>query len=148
MAATLKVVDRYTGASAAQRGASMRLRLASERVTAREIIRSRVEAEVHEINETSKQLAEELRAEPEAPAQSGTIGAEAERRLNVRASKSWAWAKSVDVEAECERAMTAFARRQFIMLLDDRQIDDLDEAVGLRPESEVVFVHLTPLKGG
>jgi hypothetical protein len=34
------------------------------------------------------------------------------------------------------------------MLLDEREIDDLDQMVGVRPDSEVVFLHLMPLKGG
>jgi hypothetical protein len=139
MAATLKVVDQHLGGDAGQRSAGIKLRVTSERVTAREIIRSRVEAEVHALN-----LGRKLHAER-------GVGAElpdAEQRLNALPTRSWAWMTSLDVEAEIGRATTAFARRQFVMLLDDRQIDDLDEAVGLRPDSEVVFVHLTPLKGG
>jgi hypothetical protein len=119
------------------------LRVASERVSAREIIRSRVEAEVHELNQAKE------RPDGRAPAaRSHMVLAESEARLNSAPSKAWAWAKSLDVEAEVDRAIAAFGSRRFIMLLDGRQIDDLDEAVGLRPESEVVFVHLTPLKGG
>jgi hypothetical protein len=143
MAATLKVVDQHFGAGAAQRSGGVNLRLASERVTAREIIRLRVEAEVDEINQATK-----LQVQCEATARSHMALTEIEQRLNAAPPKGWTWAKTLDAEAEVDRATGAFVRRQFIMLLDARQIDDLDEAVGLRPESEVVFVHLTPLKGG
>jgi hypothetical protein len=34
------------------------------------------------------------------------------------------------------------------MLVDDRQIGDLDEPIVLTPDSEVVFLRLTPLVGG
>lgn len=142
MAATLKILDQHFGTNAAQRTAGVHLRLASERVTAREIIRSRVEVEVHEINQTK------LQAEREAAAGSRMVLTEAEQLLNPKPPKAWTWAKSLDVEAEVDRATTAFVKRQFVMLLDDRQIEDLDESIGLRPDSELVFVHLIPLKGG
>jgi hypothetical protein len=143
MGATLKVLDQHLGASAAQRSAGVNLRLASERITAREIIRSRVEAEVHEANQARR-----LQAEREAAARSHMVLTEAEQRLNTVPSKGWNWVKSLDIEAEVDRATAAFVKRQFVMLLDERQIDDLDAAIGLRPASEVVFVYLTPLKGG
>ena len=142
MAATLKILDQHFGMNAAQRTAGVHLRLASERVTAREIIRSRVEVEVDKINQTK------LQAEHEAFGRSQMILTEAEQRLNAKPPKAWIWAKSLDVEAEVDRATTAFVKRQFLMLLDDRQIEDLDEPIGLRPDSELVFVHLIPLKGG
>jgi hypothetical protein len=143
MAATLKVVDQYLGTGTGQRRTGMNLRLASERVTVREIIRSRVEVEVHEIN-----LARQQQTECIATARGYLVPVEAERELKSSSAKSSAWIEPLDIDAEVDRATAAFARRRFIMLLDDREIDDLDEAVGLRSESEVVFVHLTPLKGG
>jgi hypothetical protein len=141
MAATLKVVDEVFGTGAPVRRPGVNLRLASERASAREILRSRVTAEVEELNQR--------------PAEGGATRS---YLVNVEASSPEAKLNSflarhrkpkpLDVAAEVKRAVTAFERRRFIMLLDDRQIDDLDEALGLRPESEVVFVHLTPLKGG
>lgn len=143
MASILKVVDQQFGADASRRQAGPVLRLASERVTAREIIRSRVEVEVHEINLTRQQQTERI-----ATARGYLVRVEAGRRLNSSSAESLAWIAPLDVEAEVERATTAFSRRRFVMLLDDRQIDHLDEGVALCPESEVIFVHLTPLKGG
>jgi hypothetical protein len=136
MVATLKVVDQHFGTGASERRAGVSLRLASERVTAREIIRSRVTAEV-----------EALTQRTQAPSRSYIIDVEQgspESLLNPSANN----AKVPDVEAEVQRAITAFTKRRYIMLLDDRQIEDLDAGVGLRPESEVVFVYLKPLKGG
>ena len=141
MVALLKVVDQSVGKHASDRRNEVILRLASERSSAREIIRSRVEAEVQEINRAR----EEKRAG--VSASSDLIG-KAEAELNGRSTKSWSWAMSLDADAEIDRAITAFARGRYIMLLDDRQIVGLDEPLGLRPDSEVAFVHLTPLKGG
>jgi hypothetical protein len=138
MAATLRVVDAHLGSAKQRSNAGIDLRLASERVSAREIIRSRVVAEVEEIN---------LRKQMSGRSYIITR-ASWERELNVTGADRQGKAASMDVEAEIEHAVAAFSRRQFIMLLDDRQIDDLDQMVGLRPDSEVVFVHLLPLRGG
>ena len=138
MAATLKVIDAHLGSGKQRRHAGVDLRLASERVSAREIIRSRVMAEVEEIK-----LHNQMSARSYIIAQ-GPL----EQELNAIGTHSRRRAASVDVEAEIESAIAAFSRRRFIMLLDERQIDDLDQMVGLRPDSKVVFVHLMPLKGG
>ena len=136
MVAVLKVVDEHFGASAPARRAGPDLRLVSERVTLREIIRARVAAEVEEINQ--RQARKALTRSYLIPTDPNSL----EAKLNSTS------ARILDIEQEVGRAVAAFMRRKFIVLLDDRQIDDLDETVGLRPESEVVFVHLTPLKGG
>ena len=146
MAATLKVVDEHFGTSARVRRSGVGLRLASERVSAREIIRSRVMAEIVELQQQAYSHTERL-----GSTRSYIVAVEqgsSEAALNSISSTLRRNAEALDIEAEVDRAIAAFARRRFIMLLDDRQIDDLDEAVGLRPESEVVFVHLMPLKGG
>jgi len=144
MSAILKVVDEHFGTSAPVRRVGADLRLASERVSAREIIRSRVVAEVEELNQQKQR-----HAEGHARTRSFIVDQDSsETKLNSVSSLGRRKTKLLDVEMETDRAITAFTRRRFIMLLDDRQIDDLDEAVGLRPESEIVFVHLMPLKGG
>jgi hypothetical protein len=138
MAANLRVIDAHLGSGKQRRNAGLDLRLASERVSAREIIRSRVAAEV-----------EEIKLRKQKSGHSYIIArAASERELNVIGAHGQGKATSLDVEAEVANAVAAFSRRRFIMLLDGFQIDDLDHMVGLRPESEVVFVHLLPLKGG
>jgi hypothetical protein len=138
MAATLRVIDAHLGSGKQRRNPGVDLRLASERVSAREIIRSRVAAEV-----------EEIKLRKQISGRSYIIArASSERELNVIGAHGQGKAASVDVESDIANAVAAFNRRRFIMLLDDRQIDDLDQMVGLRPDSEVVFVHLMPLKGG
>ena len=52
------------------------------------------------------------------------------------------------VEREAARAFQAFERQRFIMLLDDKQIEGLDDEVTVRAESQIVFLYLMPLKGG
>jgi hypothetical protein len=60
----------------------------------------------------------------------------------------WRKATLIDADAEAERAITAYAANRFIMLFNDRQLEGLDEEIALTCDSEVVFLFLTPLKGG
>lgn len=139
MAALLKIVDEHFSATPTRHRA-VDLRLVSERVTPREIIRSRVDAEIAAVEATRQahlvNATRSLLIQPDA----------AEARLNPlgRAQKR----KPINPDAETARAVAAFDARRFIMLFDDRQIDDLDEYVTVRPDSEVVFLYITPLKGG
>lgn len=145
MAATVRVVDEHFGTSAPIRRRACELRLASERVTPREIIRRRVEAEVEEINRVKI-----AHLEGHARTRSFLIMVDAdsaEGRLNgIMPSKRRP--KLADADREVDRALKAFKQRAFIMLFDDRQIDDADEEVALTADSEIAFVYLTPLKGG
>lgn len=145
MAALLKILDEHFGANAFERRPAVELRLASERTTARDIIRQRVEAEVDEVNRRNQ-----AHIDGHARTRSFLIDVDAaspEAKLNlpiIGRRKP----KLFDLDAETDRAIVAFEKRQFIMLLDDRQIDDIDDYVTIMPESEVVFLYLTPLKGG
>lgn len=144
MIALLRIVDEHFGAEAPIRRAACELRLASERVTPREIIRRRVEAEVEELNRAKA-------AHAEGRTRSFLVAVEensAEAKLNGVPPSARHRLHLFDVEQETARAQAAFEKRSFIMLFDDRQIDDPDEEVALTPESEIVFVYLTPLKGG
>lgn len=54
----------------------------------------------------------------------------------------------IDVEAQIAAACKAFETNGFFLLVDDHQVEDLDEAIALRPEVQVHFVRLVPLVGG
>lgn len=49
------------------------------------------------------------------------------------------------MELEVQRAWRAFARGDFLLLVDDRQISTLDQEVALREDSRVSLIHLVPL---
>lgn len=51
-------------------------------------------------------------------------------------------------EEALARALDAFSRNGFLVLVGDRQIEDPDETVTLGPATEVVFLRLVPLVGG
>jgi hypothetical protein len=49
------------------------------------------------------------------------------------------------MEDEVQRAWRAFARGDFLLLVDDRQIQTLEQEVALREDSRVSLIYLVPL---
>lgn len=145
MGALLKIVDEHFGPGGAERRPAVELRLVSERTTARDIIHRRVEAEVEAVN--SRRLAVSAETMRTRSLLIDVDPASAEGRLNSLIPR-FRRKRPIDADAEATRAFEAFKKRRFLLLFDDRQIDDLDEVVTARPESQVVFLYLTPLKGG
>jgi hypothetical protein len=45
-------------------------------------------------------------------------------------------------------AKRAFYTNGFILLVDDRQVDELEEEIEIRPHTTVTFLKLVPLVGG
>jgi hypothetical protein len=110
------------------------LEVLSERMTVRELIRSRVYQEVQDYNVEQGQSFNGL-VEP----------ADAEMTLN-----GWKLKKPrlIDWKQQFERVCEAFERNQIVVIISDRQADALDEEVTMGPNSEVTFLRLTPLVGG
>jgi hypothetical protein len=54
----------------------------------------------------------------------------------------------LDAAEQRARAVEAFERSGFFVLVDDRQLERLDDEIVVRPETEVRFVKLLPLVGG
>jgi hypothetical protein len=145
MAAVLKIVDEIFGTGAGDRRPALELKLASERITARELIRRRIADEVQTVNQRNIEHAAGhartrsflIQLDEDAP----------EARLNswsVRRSRP----KLFDEQTEYDRAIGAFEKNQFILLFDERQVERLDDAIALTGHSEAVFLYLTPLVGG
>lgn len=102
-----------------------------ERVPLREIIRWRVREEVAQ---RRLKLARDL-PQP-SPAERALNGPRILRAL------------SVDWEQEYTRALAACAAHQVLILVNDRQVEDLDTRITPSAGCEVVFLRLTPLVGG
>jgi hypothetical protein len=131
--ARVHVVDETTSG---ERTNELTLEFLTERVTVRELIRSRVYQEVTEFNARQGQGGEfHGLVQP----------TEAERVLNGYRVKS---GQRISWEAQYLKALKAFRANGFLLLVDDRQLDDLDEEVVLRPETSVSFLKLVPLVGG
>ena len=57
-------------------------------------------------------------------------------------------ARRIDWELQADFALAAFARNGFFVLVDRKQVTDLDAQILLTPTLDVAFVKLTPLVGG
>jgi hypothetical protein len=132
-ARVLRIIDE-TPTGQALHEVTVELRLASERVTVRELIERRVRAEVERHNAAPTEYFKGL-VQP----------TEAERELNGYRLRE---ARRIDPEEQARLATESFARQGFLLLVDDDQIDDLADEVVLTPDTTVRFVKLVPLVGG
>ena len=102
--------------------------------TARELIRCRIQEEVERHNESPAEVFRGL-VQPE----------ESERILNGFRLQT---RRLLDWEVQFERACSSFHRNGFLLIVNGRQVVELDEPIELLPESEVQFIKLVPLIGG
>lgn len=106
----------------------------TEHVTVREIIRSRVYEEVQLYNAERGKYFRGL-VQP----------TDAEATLNGFKVRD---RRMIDWEVQYARALKAFTSNGFFILVDDRQVEELDEVVELRYDTKVSFIKLIPLVGG
>ena len=110
------------------------LDLNSELITVRDLISARVTSEVDSYN---KKLPEYYK---------GLIQpTDAEKTLNGFKIRS---RKKIDVEKQIYVALDAFLKNGYFVLIDDKQVVDLDEEIRVTNNTSINFVKLTPLVGG
>jgi hypothetical protein len=131
MAATLTVRDETT---AGQTLYEFALEVLTERLTVRELIRSRVYQEVQDYNLRQPERFRGL-VQP----------TDAEQTLNGFKLKK---PRQIDWKRQYDLAVEAFEVNRFLILVDDRQAESLDEEIVVGPETRVSFLKLTPLVGG
>ena len=110
------------------------LAVAEERITLRELIRARVFQEVADYNTRQGEIFRGL-VQPSGAERLPNGFRLAERR-------------QIDAQQQFERAIEAFEHNGFVVLVDNRQADDLDTAIDLHPDLSVSFLKLVPLVGG
>jgi hypothetical protein len=110
------------------------LDLLTERVTVRELIRSRVYQEVQDYNRRKPETFRGL-----------VRPTDAEETLNGFRVRNH---RQLDWKQQFEKACDAFERNGFFVLVNDRQPDSLDEELTIDPTKTVTFVKLVPLVGG
>jgi len=106
----------------------------TERMTVRELIRARIYQEVQDYNQKQPDYFRGL-VEP----------VDAERVLNGYKLKA---KREIDWEEQFRRALEAFQRNGFFILVGGKQAETLDEEFEVRVDTEVSFVRLMPLVGG
>jgi hypothetical protein len=131
MTTTLTIRDETLGGESLREWA---LAVTAERMSVRELIRSRVYQEVQDYNVQRGQVYQGL-VRPE----------EAEKALN-----GWKLKKPrlLDWKRQFERALEGFEGNQILILVNDRQAESLDEEFVVGPDTSVTFLRLTPLVGG
>ena len=128
MSATLTVSDQTPAGKTTH---SVTLQFPTERTTVRELIRSRVYQEVQDYN----------RRQPET-FQGLVRPTDAEQTLNGFKLRK---GREIDWKQQFEKAVDAFGRNGFFILVDDRQVESLEEEIEIRRDTQVNFVRLTPL---
>ena len=113
---------------------TIELNFSTELVTVKDIIESRVAAEVKKYNATLGEYFSGL-VQP----------TEAERTLNGYKMRE---RKQIDAEKQTYVALKAFKENSFFVLIDDKQVENLDETFKASDLLSVSFVKLTALVGG
>lgn len=110
------------------------LEFLTERITVRELIRSRVYQEVQDYNTKQPEYFRGL-VQP----------SDAEKTLNGYKIRK---ARQVNWKEQFQAAVEAFEQNRIAVLVDDRQAAGLDEEIVITPKTQVAFLRLVPLVGG
>ncbi len=100
----------------------------------RDLIRGRIRQEVEHYNQALPETFQGL-VQPE----------ESEQILNGFRMKT---KRPLDWEQQCRRACLSFEKNGFLVLVDGKQVTELDARLDLREDSEIDFIKLVPLVGG
>jgi|SRR5690349_1285315 len=130
MTLALKIVDQTPGVHPPF---VRQLYLASERITLREVLTRRIEEEVSSLNAGDDAI---------RPLVTPT---ELESCLNGAPSKR---RPKIDAARQLAAAIEAFQRTRILVVVDRRQVLDLDEELTLATDTKVRFIKLVPLVGG
>ena len=131
MPATITIHDET---SSGQKTHTFTLACLTERMTVRELIRARIYQEVQDYNTREPEYFRGL-VEP----------TQAERTLNGYRLRE---RRKLDWQEQFQRAVEAFERNGFFVLVGDKQAERLDDDFEVKVDTEVSFVKLLPLVGG
>ncbi len=131
MPTTLTIRDETVGG---QKLREWEIDVLAERLSVRELIRSRVYQEVRDFNQVRPEAFQGL-VQP----------TDAERTVNgFKVAKG----RIVDWKSQFDKAIDAFLHSQIVILIGDRQVESLEEEIEVTPGTEVSFLRLVPLAGG
>jgi len=128
---TLTIHDETTSG---QKTNSFTIDCLTERLTVRDLIKARIYQEVQDYNLKEPEYFRGL-VEP----------TQAERVLNGFKLRT---RRKIDWEEQYKRALEAFERNGFFVLVGDKQAESLDQDFEVKVHTEVSFVKLVPLVGG
>lgn len=134
MKVALNIRDEAIFGDAAATPREMTLNFSNSFISVRELIEARVRREVENYNAERPDVFNML-VQP----------ALAERVLNGFKIKE---KREIDWRAQSRKAIEAFDRNGFILLVDDLQVESLDQLIEIEPATTVTFLKLVPLVGG
>lgn len=121
--------------------------LLNEHLTVRELITQTVEEQVRDLlihrkldNEKARQILQRQYLTEEEIQKQATSGV-----VKQPSKKPHSY---IDSAVQVNKAILAFDNGTFMIVVDGRQLEDLDEMIALSPSSKVTFVRMTPLVGG
>ena len=128
---TLTIKDETTAGATSE---ALVLEFFTQKITVRELITERVKQEVTNYNNNKLNIFRGL-VQP----------SDTERALNgfkLPAKREINWEKQAKI------AEDAFMGNGFLLLVNDKQLSELDDLIEIRPDTEVTFLKLIPLVGG
>lgn len=132
MALAVTLVDETTSGDVVNKTI---LKLVSERITLRELITQRIRDEVDKFNQKKSREIFSGLVQP----------TDTEKALNGYKMRK---PRLIEFDKQLQLALDAFESNGFFVLLDDRQVEDLNEPLTLTEHSKVSFIKLVPLVGG
>jgi len=131
----MPVLHIHDETTAGERTGDIALEFLTERITVRELIRSRVYQEVQDYNLKGKTV----------PFQGLVRPVEKERELNGPRESRF---REIDWKQQFETACEAFQQNRVLDLVNDRQAETLDDEIVITSSAAVTFLKLVPLVGG
>jgi hypothetical protein len=128
---TIRIKEETSGGNIVS---EMKVKLAAEVVSIKDIIEAKVNAQV----ETQYQQLDGIYNGLVEPA-------DTEKMLNVYSQRP---AAKISTEKQVNAALDAFRQNNFFMLIDNIQAESLDQMVVINDKTEVSFLKLTSLVGG
>jgi len=124
----------YDETIAGARSLACALDVRTAHISVRDLIRERVYEEVQEYHCSATDCYRGL-VEP----------TQVERMLN---GSTLHWRRQIDWKVQYHRALTAFERNAFFIIVGERQVTSLDEEIDLAHDTTISFIKLVPLAGG
>ena len=123
------------------------IELETTEITVEDLIRRTVHEQVDGLMRRKIGEAEAQRALARQYLSQGEVEKQA-RMGSIRARAKVRGIPRISVESEIKKAVQAFENGVYVVLVNGRQVDSLDETLTLQEANKIAFVRLMPLAGG
>lgn len=105
-------------------------------LSVREIIEIKIKNEVEEYNKKIENGSSNIEI------------TEFEKKLNSNKNNNTRNKKLLDMNKQIDLGIKAFQNNEYFVIVDDRQVQDLESIVEIKENTDISFVRLSPLIGG